>query len=82
MAREEGSWLLQDRLRRMVERNGSGLFITAGCAPAIRVDDLHNRAQSLIKVSECDGDVGSGHNDSLYLDPVDLSCPSGWCMCS
>jgi hypothetical protein len=32
-----------------------------------RVDDSLNRAQSLIKVSERDGEVGSGHNDPLYL---------------
>ena len=39
-------------------------------ALAVRVDDSLNRAQSLIKVSECDGEVGSGHNDPLYLDAL------------
>ena len=39
-------------------------------ALAIRIDDSLNRAQSLIKVSECDGEVGSGHNDPLYVDAL------------
>jgi hypothetical protein len=34
---------------------------------AIRVDDSLNRAQCPIKVSERDCEVGSGHNDPLYL---------------
>ncbi len=38
MDREQGIKLMQDLLRRMVERNGSDLFITAGFAPAIKVD--------------------------------------------
>jgi hypothetical protein len=37
-------------------------------ALAIWVDDSLNRAQSPIKVSECDGEVGSSHNDPLYLE--------------
>lgn len=36
--RETGIKLMQDLLRRMVERNGSDLFITAGFPPAIKVD--------------------------------------------
>ena len=39
---------------------------------AIGVDDSLNRAQSLVKVSECDGEVGSGHDDPLYVDPIGL----------
>jgi len=38
MDREQGIKLMQDLLRRMVERKGSDLFITAGFAPAIKVD--------------------------------------------
>jgi twitching motility protein PilU len=38
MEREQGIKLMQDLLRRMVERNGSDLFITAGFPPAIKVD--------------------------------------------
>ncbi len=36
--RETGIKLMQDLLRRMVERKGSDLFITAGFPPAIKVD--------------------------------------------
>jgi twitching motility protein PilU len=38
MERDQGIRLMQDLLRRMVERNGSDLFITAGFPPAIKVD--------------------------------------------
>ena len=38
MDRETGIKLMQDLLRRMVERKGSDLFITAGFPPAIKVD--------------------------------------------
>jgi twitching motility protein PilU len=38
MDRETGIKLMQDLLRRMVERNGSDLFITAGFPPAIKID--------------------------------------------
>ena len=36
MDRDQGIKLMQDLLRRMVERKGSDLFITAGFPPAIR----------------------------------------------
>jgi twitching motility protein PilU len=38
MDRDTGIKLMQDLLRRMVERKGSDLFITAGFPPAIKVD--------------------------------------------
>jgi len=38
MDREQAIRLMQDLLRRMVERKGSDLFITAGFPPAIKVD--------------------------------------------
>ena len=38
MDRDQGIKLMQDLLRRMVERKGSDLFITAGFPPAIKVD--------------------------------------------
>jgi twitching motility protein PilU len=38
MDRDTGIKLMQDLLRRMVERNGSDLFITAGFPPAIKID--------------------------------------------
>jgi len=37
-AREHGIKLMQDLLRRMVERDGSDLFITAGFPPALQGD--------------------------------------------
>jgi twitching motility protein PilU len=38
MDREQAIKLMQDLLRRMLERKGSDLFITAGFPPAIKVD--------------------------------------------
>ena len=38
MEREQATKLMQDLLRRMVERRGSDLFITAGFPPAIKID--------------------------------------------
>jgi twitching motility protein PilU len=38
MDREQAIRLMQDLLRRMVERKGSDLFITAGFPPAIKID--------------------------------------------
>jgi twitching motility protein PilU len=38
MDREQSIRLMQDLLRRMVEKKGSDLFITAGFPPAIKVD--------------------------------------------
>src|SRR5271163_2965339 len=38
MDREQAIRLMQDLLRRMVEKKGSDLFITAGFPPAIKVD--------------------------------------------
>src|ERR1700734_855047 len=38
MEREQAIRLMQDLLRRMVEKKGSDLFITAGFPPAIKID--------------------------------------------
>jgi twitching motility protein PilU len=38
MDREQAIKLMQDLLRRVVERNASDLFITAGFPPAIKLD--------------------------------------------
>src|SRR5260370_15085107 len=38
MEREQAMRLMQDLLRRMVEKKGSDLFITPGFPPAIKVD--------------------------------------------
>ncbi len=58
------------RIVRVVPQIGSGhLLLQLGDLRtlAIGVDDSLNRAQCLVKVSECDGEVGSGHNDPLYV---------------
>ena len=38
MEREQAAKLMQDLLRRTVERAGSDLFVTAGFPPAIKID--------------------------------------------
>ena len=38
MDRDQAIKLMQDLLRRMVDKKGSDLFITAGFPPAIKVD--------------------------------------------
>src|SRR5690606_32074010 len=38
MEREQAIKLMQDLLRRLVERKGSDLFITSGFPPAIKID--------------------------------------------
>ncbi len=38
MDREQAIKLMQDLLRRMVDRKGSDLFITSGFPPAIKID--------------------------------------------
>ena len=38
MDREQGIKLMQDLLRRVVEKKASDLFITAGFPPAMKVD--------------------------------------------
>ena len=38
MEREQAIKLMQDLLRRLVDRKGSDLFITSGFPPAIKVD--------------------------------------------
>ena len=38
MERDQAIRLMQDLLRRMVDKKGSDLFITAGFPPAIKID--------------------------------------------
>ena len=44
MEREQAVRLTQNLLRKMVEREGSDLFITAGFPPAIKVDGTIHKA--------------------------------------
>ena len=50
MEREQAIRLMQDLLRRMVEKKGSDLFITAGFPPAIKIDG--ERAYDLAREGE------------------------------
>ena len=50
MDREQSIRLMQDLLRRMVEKKGSDLFITAGFPPAIKIDG--ERAYDLARDGE------------------------------
>ena len=46
MERDQATRLMQGLLKRMVEKNGSDLFITAGFPPAIKVDgEIHAAAE-------------------------------------
>jgi twitching motility protein PilU len=46
MERDQATRLMQGLLRKLVERNGSDLFITAGFPPAIKVDgEIHRAAE-------------------------------------
>ena len=44
MEREQAVRLTQNLLRKMVEREGSDLFLTAGFPPAIKVDGTIHKA--------------------------------------
>ena len=44
MEREQAVRLTQNLLRKMIERDGSDLFITAGFPPAIKVDGTVHKA--------------------------------------
>ncbi|MCC5793976.1 MAG: PilT/PilU family type 4a pilus ATPase [Chromatiales bacterium] len=44
MERDQATRLMQGLLRKMVEKNGSDLFVTAGFPPAIKVDGQIHRA--------------------------------------
>jgi twitching motility protein PilU len=44
MEREQAVRLTQNLLRKMVERDGSDLFLTAGFPPAIKVDGTIHKA--------------------------------------
>jgi len=44
MERDQAVRLMQDLLKRMVEVDGSDLFITAGFPPAIKIDGSIHRA--------------------------------------
>jgi twitching motility protein PilU len=53
MERDQAIKLMQDLLKRMVERKGSDLFITAGFPPAIKVDgEIRAQAERALTVEQ------------------------------
>jgi len=48
MERDQATRLMQGLLKKMVAKNGSDLFITAGFPPAIKVDgEIHRRSRGI-----------------------------------
>ncbi len=46
MERDQATRMMQTLLKKMVAKNGSDLFITAGFPPAIKIDgDVHKAAE-------------------------------------
>ena len=52
MEREQAVRLTQNLLKKMVEREGSDLFITVGFPPAIKVDGTIHKATDTALTSE------------------------------
>src|SRR5690348_5749364 len=53
MERDQAIKLMQDLLRRMVERKGSDLFITAGFPPAIKIDgEIRPQSERVLTVEQ------------------------------
>ncbi|MEL7298176.1 MAG: PilT/PilU family type 4a pilus ATPase [Pseudomonadota bacterium] len=64
MDREQASRLMQNLLRKMNEKSGSDLFITAGFPPAIKIDgEIHRASDSILKPEQCSILVRSIMND-------------------
>lgn len=54
MDREQAASLMQSLLRKMNEKSGSDLFITAGFPPAIKIDgEIHRASDSILKPEQC-----------------------------
>src|SRR5476649_1907013 len=64
MEREQAIRLMQDLLRRMVEKKGSDLFITAGFPPAIKVDgEIRPQSDRTLSPEQSAGMVRAIMND-------------------
>ena len=49
MERDQATKLMQGLLRKMVDKNGSDLFITAGFPPAIKIDgEIHRASEQVL----------------------------------
>ena len=66
MEREQAIRLMQDLLRRMVEKKGSDLFITAGFPPAIKVDgEIRPQSDRSLSPEQSAGMVRAMMSESL-----------------
>ncbi|MEO0616268.1 MAG: PilT/PilU family type 4a pilus ATPase [Pseudomonadota bacterium] len=64
MDREQAARLMQNLLRKMVEKSGSDLFVTSGFPPAIKIDgEIHRASDSILKPDQCSILVRSIMND-------------------
>ena len=66
MDREQAAALMQSLLRKMNEKSGSDLFITAGFPPAIKIDgEIHRASASILTPEQCSILVRAIMNDKL-----------------
>jgi twitching motility protein PilU len=64
MERDQATRMMQTLLKKMVAKNGSDLFITAGFPPAIKIDgDVHKAAEQSLTASQSAVIVRSIMND-------------------
>src|SRR5487761_2352371 len=69
MEREQAIRLMQDLLRRMVEKKGSDLFITAGFPPAIKIDgEIRPQSERSLTPEQSAGLVRAIMNDRQTRD--------------
>ena len=68
MEREQAVRLTQNLLRKMVEREGSDLFLTAGFPPAIKVDGtIHKATDTPLKRSKSSSSRRPQHEGSWEI---------------
>ncbi len=64
MDREQAAKLMQNLLRKMNEKSGSDLFITAGFPPAIKIDgEIHRAKHTILKPEQARFSCASIMND-------------------
>ena len=59
MERDQATKLVHGLLKKMVDKNGSDLFITTGFPPAIKIDGEIHRAADWRHRTRLAGDAGS-----------------------
>ena len=69
MERDQATKLIQGLLKKMVDKNGSDLFITTGFPPAIKIDgEIHRAAEQVLTSDESAVIVRSIMNDRQARD--------------